>query len=87
LKIELKLRPFIVPSFVIIEMPTGKRDEGLVNLPSMAITEVTAEALDAMCDAFRKGVFEKACKADPKLNQTQDEDLLGNYRGTREGTI
>lgn len=62
---NIKLRPFQVPDFVIAETPARPRQEGFVGSPSWPLAEVDAETLAEMCDAFRYAVFCKAGKTDP----------------------
>ena len=66
--IKLKLRPFTVPNFVIVEVPARPRQEGMqpVESTSIPLAAVSAEDLDAMCDEFRETVFKKAMKESGK---------------------
>jgi hypothetical protein len=66
MKMEFKLMPFIVPNFVSVSMPAGKREDGIKTLPSLALHELEPDVLSGLCDEFRKDVFAKAMKKDPK---------------------
>ncbi len=68
--IELKLKPFTVPSFVIAATTT----EILVPPPSFPLGDLSAETLAAMCDDFRATVFAKAGKKDPTTREQGDND-------------
>lgn len=57
--IELSIKPFTVPNFVIGEV-AGEGDGR-----SIALWELSPETLDAMCNEFREAVFKKAGKRDP----------------------
>ena len=63
--VTTKLKPWIVPNFVNQEVPPGKRQDGIHALPAIPLSEVDAQTLADMCDAFRAEVFRKAGKADP----------------------
>lgn len=63
---NVTLKPFTVPNFVIAERPPVRREDGFREAPSYPLSEVDAEELSAMCDAFRAGVFQKAGKMDPR---------------------
>ena len=65
--VELNLRPFITPNFVIAETLPGNRGEGMKEAPSFPLSAVDAESLSLMCDAFRHEVFKKANAQDPRL--------------------
>src|SRR5690606_21598479 len=62
----MKLKPFQVPNFALVEMPAGKREEGFNPLPPFPLHELSPETLDALCAEFRAAVFAKAMKKDPK---------------------
>jgi hypothetical protein len=61
----VELRPFTVPNYVIQVTPARPRQEGFVEAPKYALTELDADTLAQLCDDFRKSVFEKAGKPDP----------------------
>ncbi len=63
---EIKLRPFGTPNFVILDLPPGKREDGFRSDDrSIPLRDVPAEDLDKLCNAFRAEVFRKAGKTDP----------------------
>jgi len=64
MKIEIKLKPFTVPNFVILEQKPGRREDGIQAAPSIPLADMAADDLAAMCDKFRADVFAKAGKAD-----------------------
>lgn len=57
--IEVTLRPFTVPNFVLCERP----DDGPE--PCYPLSEVDAITLDRLCNEFRDAVFAKAGKQQP----------------------
>lgn len=65
---ELKLRSFKTPNFVLTEMPPRPRQEGFDQGPKFALKEVDADKLVDLCDQFRAEIFEKAEKPDPGRN-------------------
>ena len=64
--IQLKLQPFRTPNFVLPETPPGKLQDGFKTGSSFPLSQLPAETLSDMCDAFRDEVFKKAGKDDPK---------------------
>jgi hypothetical protein len=62
--VELKLQPFRVPNYVLTEGKVRPRQDGFhpEETPKYALNELDEETLSALCDEFRKGVFEKAGK-------------------------
>ena len=67
INIELKLKPFLVPNFALIEEPPRPRHEGFGAGRTFALKEIGAAELSELCDKFRSDVFKKAGKADPSL--------------------
>jgi hypothetical protein len=65
-KITVELRPFNVPNFVLQVMAPGKRQDGVKEAPSYALSELDAGTLSEMCDDFRLEIFRKAGKEDPR---------------------
>lgn len=59
---KLELKPWLTPNSVT---PTSVRGEGV----SIGLTELSAETLDDMCNAFRDEVFKKAGKTDPRCER------------------
>jgi hypothetical protein len=57
--------PFTTPNFVLLKMPPRHRQEGFQELPKLALSDVPADELSAMCDQFRRDIFKKAAKQDP----------------------
>lgn len=64
---RVKLKPFNTPNFVIQEMPNSLRQDGLKDPPSFALKELEADVLSDLCEEFRKEIFRKAEKKDPRL--------------------
>jgi hypothetical protein len=63
---QIDLIPWLVPNFVRLKMPAVKRQDGFSETPGLPLSEVDADSLSAQCDKFRKEVFKKAGKDDPK---------------------
>lgn len=61
--IKIKLSPFSVPNYVLIEGPSTN-DSG-IQVPTYALNQLSEEALAELCDEFRASVFKKAGKKDP----------------------
>jgi hypothetical protein len=65
MKHEIDLMPFGVPNYVLTIPKTGKREDGFSEAPKFALSELSAETLDALCKQFRADVFIKAGKVAP----------------------
>lgn len=65
MKIELKLTPWLTPTFVSIEMPRQFRQDGWKEAPAIPLADVDVAVLSDMCDVFRADVFKMAGKPDP----------------------
>lgn len=60
-KIEVELKPFTTPNFVLVKnAPTAEERE--TSLPLSALDSLT---LDRLCNDFRNAVFNKAGKEQP----------------------
>ena len=60
--IALKLKPFMVPGFVQAEMPPGKRQDGIAELPSFALADLSQEALDGLASDWLDALYARANK-------------------------
>lgn len=60
--IEVKLKPFTVPNYVIVDADPVPRQEGFQEAPKYALKDLPAETLEALCEVFTEGVFKKAGK-------------------------
>lgn len=65
--LNLKLKPFQVPNFVLADLPPGLKQDGIKELPSFPLSALDAATLTGMCDAFRDEVFRKAGKERPLI--------------------
>ena len=64
-RIEIELRPFTVPNFVIQVTPPGDRGQGIQEAPKYALSDLDPYTLERLCDEFRTEVFNKAGKQQP----------------------
>lgn len=64
--VKINLKPFNVPNFVLPIFRTGLRQDGLKEISGFPLSEIEPETLSDMCDEFRKSIFEKAGKKDPR---------------------
>lgn len=71
-KINLDLKPFPTQDFVYIAMPPQPRDFGAVPLPKIHINKLDPDTLSALCDDFRKSIFEIAGHQDPRENKDEN---------------
>lgn len=63
--IKVKLKPFIVPNYALVEGVPRSRDEGWKEPEKYPLSVLSAETLDEMCAEFRRSVFEKAGIPEP----------------------
>ncbi len=63
--LKMDVNPWIVPNFVSLRMPPGKRQDGWTPAPGLPLSEVDPRTLADMCAAFRAEIFRKAGKMDP----------------------
>jgi hypothetical protein len=88
-KIMIDLAPFSVPESVQLCIPDQPQDNGptpgltelfdFTSRPKLALSEIDADSLAELCDQFRRAIFEKAGKADPKLElktETKEKDPI-----------
>jgi len=82
---EVKIKPWNTPNFLIGEMPTGKHQNGFNsdNAPKWHVSEVDAQTLSDQCDVFRAEIFDKAGMKDP--NAEVDLTLVGETNGCKCG--
>ncbi len=62
---QIKLRGFTVPNFVVPEVPPLSREEGFHPSGSIPLGDLDPDTLSDLCDQFRFDVFKRAGKADP----------------------
>ena len=60
---SMKLRPFPIPSEVILDMPAGKREDGMKALPTLPLSALDEDTLNAMIAEFAETVMVAAGKA------------------------
>jgi hypothetical protein len=63
--IEVELQPFTTPNFVLTVQPPRPKQEGFVETPKLALSDLDSNTLERMCDDFRSEVFKKAGKSRP----------------------
>jgi hypothetical protein len=62
---KLKIRPFAVPNFVIVELPPSANAGGFQSAPSIPIHELTDEVLEGLLIEFRENLHAKVSKFRP----------------------
>ena len=67
-KLEVELKPFQVPNFVIADRPARTREEGVVFESAIPLSDISAETLEKLCDKFTDAVFAKAGKQRPPIH-------------------
>lgn len=72
-KISVELQPWSTPNYVRIQ-------EGAVY--GIPLKDIDAQALSEMCDQFRKEVFEKAGKEDPRVKGWKVSQHVDNFEGS-----
>jgi hypothetical protein len=59
---SMKLKPFPIPETVIIEMPPGKREDGIKPLPTLPLSALDEETLNTLIQEFAEAVLAAAGK-------------------------
>lgn len=62
--IQVELNPFPIPSGVTIKQKPGLRQNGFFQSPEMKLSELSIEALEALCSEFRSNVMKAASHQD-----------------------
>jgi hypothetical protein len=65
--IDVELKDFAVPNFVIPVGKTGKKEDGPDFTDGIPLRDLEANVLSQLCDNFRAEVFRKAERQDPRL--------------------
>ena len=60
ISLKLKLKPFAVPTHVTIELPPGRKQDGMQPLPTIPLSELDAESLAALIEEFSESVLRAA---------------------------
>lgn len=63
--LEVELKPFNVPNFVILKPEVGKREDGMKEPISLPLSQLSAGTLEKMCEEFTREVFRKSGKNRP----------------------
>lgn len=63
--VEVKLKSFTVPNYVLVDEPPRPREEGFLEGRKYALSELDALTLEKLCDEFTQAVFNKAGKQRP----------------------
>ena len=62
MKIEVEIKPFIVPNFIRVNDGNSEGDGRAI-----AIKDADPDVLSMLCDTFREEIFAKSGKKDPRL--------------------
>jgi len=62
IEIEVKIKDFRVPNFVVREGTEGEENESAGSIP---LSDLSPNDLETLCDTFRRDVFKKAGKSRP----------------------
>jgi hypothetical protein len=63
--VEMKLSPWLPPNFARVALPPGKRQDGLRELPAIAIADLPIEALNSLAEQWLVALYAKAGKPSP----------------------
>ena len=66
--VDVKIKPFIVPNYVIQETTAGRKQDGFKESPKFVLHELDDFTLQALCDQFVEDVFAKAKKGNLEAN-------------------
>lgn len=64
-QLEVTLKPFIVPNFVILEQPPRSREEGFKEADKVPLSSLDPITLEKLCSDFTNEIFKKAGKTRP----------------------
>ena len=68
LTIEVDLKPFTVPNFVLSEGNAVKTTDGdFIEKPKYRLKDLSSDVLISLCNKFVEDVFKKAGRTPPKL--------------------
>lgn len=59
-QLPLKVRPFEVPTHVTLELPPGKRQDGVQALPKISLENLPDDVLAALIEEFTEAVMKVA---------------------------
>jgi hypothetical protein len=59
---SMPINPFPVPTGVTLQLPTGKKQDGVQPLPTLMLSQLSEETLAELCEDFTKAVFAAAGK-------------------------
>lgn len=60
--IGMKLKPWIPPNFAIMEQPPGRRQDGLKQLPCIAVADLPQDTIDGLVAEWLAALYAKAGK-------------------------
>lgn len=66
MKIEIELQPVRTPNFILQKVEPQSRQDGFQEPPAYAVKDLEAQTISELCDQFRKDMFAKAGKTDPR---------------------
>ena len=68
IKIEVDLKPFSVPNFILSEGHTVKTTDGeFIEKPKYRLKDLSSDTLITLCNKFVEDVFKKAGRTAPQL--------------------
>lgn len=66
IKIDLEIKPFSTPNCVIPVQKAGLKQDGYNPTEGISLRDIDEGTLSNLCDQFRKDIFKKAEKKDPR---------------------
>ena len=58
--LPLKVKPFEVPQYVYLDMPPGRKQDGIIGLPKIYLQELPNEVLEELIKEFTAAVMKAA---------------------------
>lgn len=65
-KIEIDLKPFKTPNFVLVNEKVGERQDGVGEVRSFPLSELDSDTLEQLCEDFTNEIFKKTKKQRPE---------------------
>ena len=67
MKAKIEVEKFSTPNYVILKLPpVFDNTREFKEQPKLALKDVDVEVLDYLCEEFRRDIFAKANKKDPR---------------------
>lgn len=70
--VTVKLKPILTPNYVLIEMPPGKKQDGVKELAFIHVSDLPQASLDSLAAQWLADLYTKAGKPSPLAGVSHD---------------